>query len=125
MPTNKGFVMTIKANNGTLVPLYPNTITEQIIDWDIGQVYGPYTLNLLASGWVENQQTVALNGISSENIPTCVKVLTGSTEEMIAQDQAYTLLNPLTGIESLQNEVRFTCTSTPTVDFQVQVSWTT
>lgn len=124
MPTNEGFVMTIKATDGTLVPLYPNTTIEQVIDWDVGEVYGPYVLNLPVSGWVENQQTVALDGISSENIPVCVKVLSGSTEEMIAQDQAYGLLDPLIGIESLQNEVRFTCTSTPTVDFQVQVSWT-
>lgn len=124
MPTNQGFVMTIKATDGTLVPLYPQTTVSQVIDWDVGEVYGPYTLTLSASGWVENQQTVALDGISSENIPICVKVLSGSAEEMIAQDQAYGLLDPLTGIESLQNEVKFTCTSTPTVDFQVQVSWT-
>lgn len=124
MPKNQGFIMTIKANDGTLVPLYPNTILNQIIDSNLGQVYGPFILTLSASNWVNNQQTLPLDGIASENVPYCVKVLTGTQEQMIAQDEAYSLLNPITGIESLQNEVRFTCTSTPTVDFQVQVSWT-
>ena len=124
MPTNRGFVMTIKANDGTLVPLYPNTTLGQIIDFNVGEVYGPYLLTLSASNWENNQQTLTLEGISSENIPYCTKVLTGTEEEMIAQDQAYALLDPLIGVESLQNAIRFTCTSTPTVDFQVQISWT-
>lgn len=116
--------MTIKANDGTLVPLYPNTTLGQIIDFNVGEVYGPYLLTLSASNWENNQQTLTLEGISSENIPYCTKVLTGTEEEMIAQDQAYALLDPLIGVESLQNAIRFTCTSTPTVDFQVQISWT-
>lgn len=124
MPKNQGFVMTIKANDGTLVPLYPNTTLGQIIDLTLGEVYGPFTLTLSANNWVNNQQTLPLQGISSVNVPYCVKVLTGTPEQMMAQDEAYSLLDPITGIESLQNEIRFTCTSTPTVDFQVQVSWT-
>ena len=124
MPKNQGFVMTIKANDGTLVPLYPNTTLSQIIDLTLGEVYGPFTLTLSANNWVNNQQTLPLEGISSVNVPYCVKVLTGTPEQMMAQDEAYSLLDPITGIESLQNEIRFTCTSTPTVDFQVQISWT-
>ena len=124
MPSNQGFVMTIKAQDGTLVPLYPTTTIGQVIDWNVGRVYGPYTLTIPASDWVENKQTIALEGITTEDIPSCVKVLSGTPEEMIAQDKAYGLLDSLIGIESLQNEVKFTCMSTPTIDLQVQVSWT-
>lgn len=124
MPTNEGFVMTIKATDGTLVPLYPYTTVAQVEDWNVGELYGPYTLTLTALGWSNNQQTVALEGIGPDDIPFCIKILSGTQEQMIAQDQAYSLLNPLTGVESLQNSVRFTCTETPSVDFQVQVSWT-
>ena len=124
MPTNKGFVMTTKATDGTLVPLYPKTIIDQVIDWEAGELYGPYQLTLLANSWANNQQTLTLDGISPTDIPLCVKILNGTTEQMIAQDEAYSLLDAKKGIESLQNQVRFTCTSTPTVDFTVQVSWT-
>lgn len=121
---NLGFEMTIKANNGTLVPLYPQTIKDQVLGWNIGQVFGPYQFTLTSSGWSNNQQTVNLNGVSSEDKVTCVKVLSGTQVEMEQQDQSYNLLNPLIGVESLQNQIRFTCTSTPTSDFTVQISWT-
>ena len=125
MPTNEGFVMTMKATDGTLVPLYPYTITAQVEDWNVGEVYGPYQLTLPATGWSNNQQTVSLEGIGPDNIPFCTKILTGTQQQMIAQDQAYSFLDPVKGVESLQNQVRFTCTSTsPTVDLQVQISWT-
>ena len=119
MPSNQGFVMTIKATDGTLVPLYPTTIIDQVTDWNVGEVYGPYVLNLPATGWSDNQQTVSLDGVMPTDILKCIKVLSGSQEEMMAQDQAYSLLDPLRGVESLQNQIRFTCTSTPTVDFTV------
>lgn len=121
---NLGFEMTIKANDGTLVPLYPQTIKDQVLGWNIGQVFGPYQFTLTSSGWSNNQQTVNLNGVSSEDKVTCVKVLSGTQVEMEQQDQSYNLLNPLIGVESLQNQIRFTCTSTPTSDFTVQISWT-
>lgn len=121
---NLGFEMTIKANDGTLVPLYPQTIKDQVLGWNIGQVFGPYQFTLTSSGWSNNQQTVNLNGVSSEDKVTCVKVLSGTQAEMKQQDQSYNLLNPMTGVESLQNQIRFTCTSTPTSDFTVQISWT-
>ena len=124
MPSNLGFVMTIKANDGTLIPLYPNSIKDQVLGWNIGESYGPYQFTLTTSGWNNNQQTVSLDGVMPTDILKCTKVLSGSKEEMIAQDQAYSLLDLLTGIESLQNQVRFTCTSTPTIDFTVSVSWT-
>lgn len=122
--SNLGFVMTIKANDGTLVPLYPKTIKEQVVGWNTGEVFGPYQLTLTTNGWVNNQQIVTLNGVAEEDIVSCVKVLSGSKEEMVAQDQAYGLLDALTGVESLQNQIRFTCTSTPSVDFTVSISWT-
>lgn len=113
--------MTIKANDGTLVPLHPKTTQNQIIDWDVGTVHGPYTLTLSASGWSNNQQTLALNGVSSTDIVECAKVLTGTKEQMLVQQGNYNLL---TTLESLQNQIRFTCSSTPTSDITVQVHWT-
>lgn len=124
MPSNLGFTTTIKANDGTLVPLYPKTTKDQVLGWDIGESYGPYQFTLDVAEWSNNQQTVSLDGVMPTDILKCTKVLSGSQEEMISQDQAYSLLNPLTGIESLQNQIRFTCTSTPTVNFTVSVSWT-
>ena len=121
---NLGFVMTTKASDRTLVPLYPQTTIDQVVGWNAGQVYGPYQLTLSASGWSSNQQTLALTGVSPTDIVNCTKVLSGTQQQMIAQDEAYSLLDPLIGVESLQNEIRFTCTSTPTVDFTVSVSWT-
>lgn len=124
MPSNLGFTMTIKANDGTLVPLYPKTTKDQVLGWNIGESYGPYQFTLDAAEWSNNQQTVSLDGVMPTDILKCTKVLSGSQEEMISQDQAYSLLNPITGIESLQNQIRFTCISTPTVNFTVSVSWT-
>ena len=124
MPSNLGFTMTIKANDGTLVPLHPKTTKDQVLGWDIGESYGPYRFTLDVAEWSNNQQIVSLDGVMPTDILKCTKVLSGSQEEMIAQDQAYSLLNSLTGIESLQNQIRFTCTSTPTVNFTVSVSWT-
>ena len=122
MPSNLGFTLNYKGQVGW-IPLYPNTIQSQVIDWKLGESYGPYELTLPASGWQNNQQTLTLDGVSSEDILYCVKVLNGTQEQMIAQDQAYSLLAPYVGIESLNNQVKFTCTSTPTVDFTVQISW--
>lgn len=122
--SNLGFVMTIKATDGTLVPLYPKTIKDQVIGWNAGEVFGPYQFTLSASGWSNNQQTVTLDGVTSNDVVVCTKILSGTQDEMIAQDESYGLLDILTGVESLQNAIRFTCTSTPTVNFTVSISWT-
>lgn len=122
MPSNLGFTLNYKGQVGW-IPLHPNTIQSQVIDWKLGESYGPYELTLSASGWKNNQQTLTLDGVSPDDILYCVKVLSGTQEQMIAQDQAYGLLEQYLGIESLNNQVRFTCTSTPEVDFTVQISW--
>lgn len=121
---NLGFVMTIKATDGTLVPLYPQSIKDQIVGWNAGEVFGPYQFTLSANQWNNNQQIVDLDGVTPDDIVICNKVLSGTQSQMIAQEQAYGLLDTLTGVESLQNQIRFTCTSTPTVDFTVQITWT-
>lgn len=121
---NLGFVMTIKATDGTLVPLYPQTTKDQIVGWNAGEVFGPYQFTLSTSDWDNNQQTVTLDGVTADDIVVCTKVLSGTQAEMIAQDEAYKLLDILTGVESLQNAIRFTCTLTPIVDFTVSISWT-
>lgn len=120
---NLAFELNIKANNGTYVPLSPNTIKSQIIDWSMGELYGPIQVTLPASGWQSLQQTVTVEGIQETDIPFCIKVLSGTVDEMKAQDVAYSLLDPRRGIESLTNQIRFTAVSTPVTDFQVQIHW--
>lgn len=55
---NQGFVMTIKATDGTLVPLYPQTIKDQVVGWNAGEIFGPYQITLSSNNWSNNQQTV-------------------------------------------------------------------
>lgn len=125
MHSNQGFTLSYKGQNG-YVPLYPNTTADQVIDWDLGNYYGPIQITLLASNWSKNQQTVSVNGITPNDILNCTTVLSGTQVEMQAQDEAYSLLDPYVGIESLENAIRFTCTSSsPTVDLTVQIDWAT
>lgn len=124
MPSNLGFEMTYKGN-GVNVPLHPTTNIDQVLGWNIGDVYGPYVLTLSASAWSNKQQTVAVDGVTVDDRVKCVKMLIGNQEEMEAQDAAYALLDYKVGIESLNNQIRFTCTdAVPNIDIQVQVSWT-
>lgn len=124
MSTNQGFTLQHKTNNDSYVPLYPSTIQDQILNWGIGEVYGPYTFVLSAENWVNNQQTINFNGITANDILNCVKVLSGTEAEMKAQDDAYSLLSQTEGIQSANNQVIFTCDSTPPIDIQVQIWWT-
>lgn len=123
MPTNKGFTLSYKGQNG-YIPLYPKTISSQVIDWNLGNFYGPIQVTLSSNNWVNNTQTVVVNGVTPDDIIYCVKVLSGTEAQMKAQDEAYGLLDPYIGIESLENAVKFTCTeSSPTVDLTVQIEW--
>lgn len=124
MSTNKGFTLQHKTNNDSYVPLYPRTLQDQILNWGIGEVYGPYTFVLSAENWVNNQQTINFNGITANDTLNCVKVLSGTEAEMKAQDDAYSLLSSTEGIQSANNQVIFTCDSTPSIDIQVQIWWT-
>lgn len=121
---NLGFTMTYKNANGVLIPLYPSTNINQVIDWNLGEVYGPYTITLPASNWANLSQTITLNGVLATDKIKCVKILTGSKSDMEAQEQAYARLNTASGIRSALNSVTFTCSNqAPTVDLQVQLSW--
>ena len=123
MSTNKGFIMSYNNNNGW-IPLYPFTLKSQIIGWNLGESYGPYEIILYANNWINNQQIIDLNGVIESDILYCLKILSGTQEQMIAQDEAYGLLDPIVGIESLYNQIRFTCTSnSPTIDLTLQISW--
>ena len=127
MPTNVETTLKIKNNQNNYVPLAPRTELKQILDWTMGEFHGPYTVTLTAAGWSNGQQTVAMEGITETDIPYCVKMLSGTQEQMIEQDRAYSRLDPLKGIESLNGQVRFTCSSSsrvPTIDINVQVYWT-
>lgn len=124
MKTNLGYEMTYKGATHN-IPLYPSTTKKQIIDWDIGEIYGPFILELPVSGWSNKQQIVPLNGVTVNDKVRCVKMLVGTEEQMKAQDFAYGLLDPKIGIESFNNQIKFTCTNeVPNVDIQVQVMWT-
>ena len=123
MPTNEGFVLSYKGQNN-YIPLYPNTIQEQVIDWSVGECYGPYQVTLSASAWQDKQQTVALDGITPNDVPTGVNVLSGDVSNMIAQKAAYELLDSQIGIESLNNSIKFTCTNeVPSIDLTIQINW--
>lgn len=123
MPKNLGFTLTYR-NETNWIPLYPVTTEQQVIDWNLGKINGPIQVTLLASGWVNRQQTVTMQGVTSNDILNCTKVLTGTQDQMEAQDKAYALLDSYIGIESLENAIRFTCTNAvPTVDLTVQIDW--
>ena len=121
---NKGVQIEVKNNRGEYTPLYPRTVKSQVLNWNIGEIFGPYTFVLKATDWLKNQQTINFNGVTESDKLVCVQVLSCTKEEMIAQDEAYALLNPEKGINSLNNRITFTVDKTPTVDFQVQVWWT-
>lgn len=116
--------MTYRGNDGSVL-LFPTTPKSQIIDANFGEMFGPYQFTLTAAEWSNGQQTVTVDGITSDDIPRCIKVLSGTFDEMIEQDKAYSMLDPVVGIESLDGQVRFTCLSgqIPSVDFTVQVFW--
>lgn len=124
MSTNKGFTLQYKTNSDNYVPLYPRTIQYQILNWGIGEVFGPYTFVLKAEDWSNNQQIIDFDGITANDILNCLKILSGTESEMKAQDDAYSLLSPTEGIQSANNQIIFTCVSTPSIDIQVQVWWT-
>lgn len=122
MPTNQGFTMSYKGQN-EYIPLYPATVTDQVLGWDMGTLYGPIQVTLSASGWSNNQQTVTVEGVEPTDIIYVNNVLTGDEANMKAQFEAYSRLNP-TGVNSLDNAVQFTAITTPTVDLTVQLMWT-
>ena len=124
MPSNQGFILTTKSNNNSLVSLYPQTTKEQVINWDLGEIFGPYQITLLNNDWVNNEQIIELNGVDSNDIIECNPILSGTLENMQMQSYCYSLLLPQTGIQSLQNQVKFSCIKTPPNDFIVSLIWT-
>lgn len=114
--------MSYKGQNG-YIPLYPSTITDQVLGWDMGTLYGPIQVVLTSSGWSNNQQTVTVEGVEPTDIIYVNNVLTGDETNMKAQLEAYGGLSPV-GVNSLTNAVQFTAIITPTVDLTVQLMWT-
>ena len=122
--SNLGFELTYKTASSN-VALYPRTIKSQVFGWNVGEMFGPYTLTLLQSQWSQGSITLPLEDVISTDRVKCIKLLSGTSEEMMAQDRAFNLIDPLIGVESKNGQIKFTCTNaTPTVDLQVQVSWT-
>lgn len=119
MATNVGFVLSFKGQGG-YIPLYPKTTIDQVQDWAMSEILGDYQIVLNANSWSNNIQTVGLNGVTSDSYLVCNKVLSGDTQAMIEQDDAYSLL--LT-VQSLNNAIRFTCSETPTTNITVQINW--
>ena len=122
--SNLGFELTYKTASSN-VALYPRTIKSQVLGWNVGEMFGPYTLTLLQSQWSQGSITLPLEDVISTDRVKCIKLLSGTSEEMIAQDKSFSLIDPLIGVESQDGQIKFTCTNVvPTVDLQVQVSWT-
>lgn len=123
MEDNKAFAMKVKANDGTYNTLVPDSVKQQVIDWGLGEIYGPYNFTLTAQNWFNNTQAIQFEEVTSNDKPICTKVLNGTKEQMIAQDKAYSLLDDKIGIQSVNGVIKFTCAETPKVDFEVQVWW--
>lgn len=115
----QAFEMNYKNNQG-YVKIYPNTTTEQVMGYNLGEVYGPYQITLSVSGWSNNVQTENLSEVRNTDYLICNQILTGTNENMVAQDEAYSML---TGVKSSNGSVQFTCSEVPGVDLTVQVSW--
>lgn len=123
MPTNKGFTLNYKGQNG-YISLYPNTTIDQVEDWDLSSCYGPIQVTLYATDWNNNQQTIIVNGTTVNDIVNCIPILSGTQSEMQAQNNAYNLLDPYIGIQSMNNAIQFTCTSSsPAINLTVQLDW--
>lgn len=124
MAEAQGFTLQIKNSQGAYVPLYPNTAVNQIHGWDIQNCFGPYVFELTSTKWVNNQQTFDLPEVTENDIAIVTKVLEGTADEMKNQDNAYSLLNPTRGVETLDGKIRFTTQETPEHSYKVQVFWT-
>lgn len=124
MPKNLGYELSYKSSNG-YIPLHPTSIKSQIIGIEnFGQSYGPFQLVLKADGWINSQQILSLRGVLPTDILQCIKILSGSQEEMLNQDKNFNLLDSYKGINSLTNQIQFTCTnSVPDIDLTFQVYW--
>lgn len=122
--SNLGFELTYKTASSN-VALYPRTIKSQVLGWNAGEVFGPYVLTLPQDQWAQGSLTLSLADVTETDRVKCIKMLSRIPEEMMAQDRAFNLIDPLIGIESKNGQIKFTCTNAvPTVDLQVQVSWT-
>lgn len=121
MATNQGFTLEYKNNQDKYIDLYPKTTQDQVIGWNIGSIYGPYTILLKKNNWIEKKQLIEFKGVSQNDIISCIKMLNGTEQEMKIQDQNYALL---TTIEAETNQVIFECKEIPQIDISVQIWWT-
>lgn len=121
----QAFEMNYKNNQG-YVKIYPNTTTEQVMGYNLGEVYGPYQVTLSANGWIESETTayqdVSLSDVRDTDYVVCINILSGTEENMIAQDKAYCFIGR---VLSSNGSLRFIAKGeqNPDVDLTVQVSW--
>lgn len=120
---NQGVTMKVKSGN-SYVTLYPQTLTTLIQNNNIGEVYKT-EIELEVDDWNDAfQQTIAVADILQSDTPMVVRILEGTVAQMKKQENAYNLLNPITGVYAGDGFVRFTCKDKPQVNFKVQVHWT-
>ena len=124
MPTNQEVTMSVQNNQGSYIPLYPITTQQQVVGWNTGTTYGPFTITLQQSNWQNMQQTVAVEGVLETDFIWCTKILSGDEPPLKIQNINYSFLNPTTGINSMNGYVQFNCINAPMADFQVQIEWT-
>lgn len=123
----------IKSPNGYVL-VSPKTSIEQIEGKLPIETYGPFTYTLLQSSWIANtprssfyQQIIKDNNtalIKSEDKPYCVKILEGTSDQMILQQKAYDMLDPIIGIRGNNGSLEFVATEKPPIDIKLQVYWT-
>ena len=123
MQKNQGFTMQIKNNSGNYISLYPKTTKHQVMGWNIGKISGPYIVELKANKWINNEQIVNLDGISPDKKIYCLKILSGTKDQMKQQSENYNLLL-FNGVISLNNQIKFKSSDIIDSDIKVQVWWT-
>lgn len=129
MPFGYTPALQIQKNDGTLAQLCPRTTTDQILNPPFGKSFGPFILTLKADGWTHDGISgmyicaLPLADIIDTDIPyvCCAYNIDG---DMKATREAYNLLNPKWGVQSFNGYIQFACNKDPTIDFDVQVTWT-
>lgn len=125
MTKNKAFTLKIKNQDNTYSDIYLKTTQEQVIGWNIGELYGPYIIKLKASDWLSNN-TLIYTGVptTSDSVVICSLVTQGTEQQQRQQIVAYSLLDSNKGVESFSNRLIFSCKRKPETDITLQVFWT-
>lgn len=110
-------------SNNNWIQIFPNTLKEDLIGANLGELFGPFTITLSKNDWNNNTIIVNNSEILETDLIFCLPILSGSNSQMNQQLQNYNLIDTNYGVESLDGQIVFTCNSTPTIDLSVQIFW--